>query len=106
VTGRTLARLLAPLALVACAVALFSIVSSGTEDPAEKTGSAPTATATPKPKAKQQPKEPAGGTYVVKAGDTPLAIAEAEGVDVDDLLAANPDVDPNALTVGDELKIP
>ena len=105
-TGRTLARLLAPLALVACAVALFSIVTSGTEEASDGgTGAAPTATATAKPKAKQR-KQRATGTYVVKPGDTPSSIAEAEGVDLDDLLAANPDVDPNALTVGDELKVP
>ncbi len=104
-TGRFLARLLAPLALVACAVALFSIVTSGTEESSEGTGAAPTATATATPKAKQR-KRQASGTYVVKPGDTPSAIAEAEGVDLDELLAANPDVDPNALTVGDELKIP
>jgi LysM repeat protein len=105
VTGRFLARLLAPLALVACAVALFSIVTSGTEDAPDNTGAAPTATATPKPKAKQR-KQAAGDTYVVKPGDTPSSIAEAEGVDLDELLAANPDVDPNALAVGDELEIP
>ncbi len=104
-TGRTLARLLAPLALVACAVALFAIVTSGTEDASEGTGAAPTATATPKPKAKQR-KGAARETYVVEPGDTPSSIAEAEGVDLDELLAANPDVDPNALAVGDELEIP
>lgn len=104
-TGRTLARLLAPLALVACAVALFSIVTSGTEDSSQNTGAAPTATATPEAK-KQQRKQAAQDTYTIKAGDTPSSIAEAEDVAVDDLLAANPDVDPNALTVGDELKIP
>ncbi len=104
-TGRTLARLLAPLALVACAVALFSIVTSGTEEASDGgTGAAPTATATATPKAKKR--KQATGTYVVKPGDTPSSIAEAEGVDLDDLLAANPDVDPNALSVGDELKIP
>ncbi len=104
-TGRTLARLLAPLALVACAVALFSIVTSGTEEASDGgTGAAPTATATATPKAKKR--KQATGTYVVKPGDTPSSIAEAEGVDLDELLAANPDVDPNALTVGDELKLP
>ncbi len=103
-TGRTFARLLAPLALVACAFALFTIVSSGTEDGSEGTSAAPTATATatPKPKRKKAAKE----TYIVRPGDTPSAIAESEDVELDDLLAANPDIDPNALTVGDELKIP
>ncbi len=104
-TGRFLARLLAPLALVACAVALFTIVTSGTEEASDGTGAAPTATATPKGKAKER-KRAAQKTYVVKPGDTPSAIADAQGVALDDLLAANPDIDPNALAPGDELKIP
>jgi LysM repeat protein len=42
----------------------------------------------------------------VRAGDTPSAIAEAVGVPLDDLLAANPEIDPNALTVGQKLALP
>ena len=104
----TPARILAPVALVAAAIALFTVVSSGA-DSSEHTA-APSATAAPaaKPgrKAAKPSATPSGGTYTVKPGDTPSGIAEKEDVDVDDLLEANPDADPDALVVGDELKLP
>jgi LysM repeat protein len=45
-------------------------------------------------------------TYQVKAGDTMSHIAEKFGVSLDDLLAANPEVSSNAMSVGTTLKIP
>ena len=102
------ARILAPVALVAAAIALFAVLASGSGSD-EKTA-APAATASPAPAAKQpaEKAKPAGGggTYTVKPGATPSGIAEKEDVDVDDLLEANPDADPDALTVGDELTLP
>jgi len=47
-----------------------------------------------------------GATYKVLAGDAPFTIAEKCGVNVEDLLKANPEVTPTALRVGQELKIP
>lgn len=47
-----------------------------------------------------------GGKYVVKEGDTLSAIAAQEGVSVEALLAANPDIDPQALVAGERLKLP
>ncbi|MBI1885473.1 MAG: LysM peptidoglycan-binding domain-containing protein [Chloroflexi bacterium] len=51
-----------------------------------------------------------GGTcsdpYVVESGDTPSGIAEKCGVDVDDLLDANPGLVPTKLQVGQELNLP
>lgn len=47
-----------------------------------------------------------GDTYTVQAGDTMFGIADFCGVDSDDLTAANPDSDPAALTIGEELTIP
>jgi len=47
-----------------------------------------------------------GETYIIEAGDTPLAIAEETGVDYDALLEANPDLEANALAVGEELVLP
>jgi LysM repeat protein len=44
--------------------------------------------------------------YEVKAGDTMGSIALQFGVTVDLLLAANPDVSPNSMSIGTELKIP
>jgi LysM repeat protein len=45
-------------------------------------------------------------TYTIKAGDTLGQIAEQFHVDLDALLAANPDVDPNGMSVGTQLKVP
>ena len=102
----TPARLLAPAALVAAAVALFVVVTSGSGDKSASSASpTPTASATVASKPKPKPTASAK-TYTVKPGDTPSGIAAKLNVSVDDLLAANPDADPNALTVGAELKIP
>jgi LysM domain len=45
-------------------------------------------------------------TYVVKKGDTPVAIARQFGVSVDELLKANNITDPRSLQVGQTLKVP
>jgi LysM repeat protein len=45
-------------------------------------------------------------TYIVQTGDTISAIALKFGVSIDDLQAANPDVSPNAMSVGTVLSIP
>lgn len=47
-----------------------------------------------------------GDTYIVESGDTFSTIAEKCGVDLDALLALNPDIDPRSLQVGQELKLP
>lgn len=44
--------------------------------------------------------------YTVKTGDTLSQIAEKFNISLDALLAANPDVDPNAMSVGQTLQIP
>lgn len=43
--------------------------------------------------------------HVVKEGESPWTIASANGMSVDDLLAANPDVDPEHLQPGQELRL-
>lgn len=45
-------------------------------------------------------------TYQVKSGDTMSGIAEKFGVSLDSLLAANPEIASNAMSVGTTLKIP
>lgn len=44
--------------------------------------------------------------YLVKPGDTPAAIAQELGVDLDELLRLNNITDPRSLKVGQTLKIP
>src|SRR5258706_8059621 len=45
-------------------------------------------------------------TYTIKAGDSMSVIANKFGVKLDDLQAANPEISPNAMSVGQVLKIP
>jgi len=47
-----------------------------------------------------------GDTYTVESEDVPFTIAQKCGVNVEDLLKANPEVTPTSLRVGQELKIP
>ena len=110
---RSPARFLAPLALVGFAVALVLVIGASTgnddDDPV-----APTATV-------QRTTEQGDGrdrgdgngerrrrraqTYTVVAGDTPSGIAEKTGVPLSTIEELNPDLNPQALTVGDEIRI-
>ena len=45
-------------------------------------------------------------TYTVRSGDTISSIALQFGVSMDDLISANPEVSPNAMSIGAVLKIP
>jgi LysM repeat protein len=106
--GRSPARFLAPLALVAAALALYLVVQSTSRDDTE-TPAAPSATtgssksaAKAKRNAKKRHRR---RTYTVKSGDTPSGIAEKTGVPLDRLLELNPDLDPQSLTPGTKIKL-
>lgn len=107
--ARSPARFLAPLALVAVAIAFYVVLDRTTSDETPASGSRQTtqpADATPTPQGgakKQKRKQPK--TYTVKAGDTPSGIAEKVGVPLETILELNPDLDPQALTPGTKLKL-
>jgi LysM repeat protein len=104
--GRSPARFLAPLALVAFVIALFMVVTSsqappgGSGAPNQSSGAQPTAspggTAT-KRKGRRR--------YTVKNGDTPSSIAEKTGVPLEEILRLNPDLDPQTLSPGQRIKL-
>lgn len=103
--GRSPARFLAPLALVAFAVALFLVVTSSSDT---ETESSPNRTSETQPAASPAGEgQPRRGRrrYTVKPGDTPSAIAEKTGVPLADILRLNPDLDPQALSPGQRLKL-
>ena len=103
--GQNPARFLAPLALVAFAIALFSILgggSGGGEEPATTQQPRSTATATATKAAGKRKRK----VYVVKPGDTPSGIAEKTGVSLEQLEEANPDLDPQLLAPGQRIRIP
>ena len=45
-------------------------------------------------------------TYTIKSGDTISSIALKFGVSMDDLQAANPEISPNTMSIGQTIKIP
>ncbi len=64
-----------------------------------------TATPTIQPLATLAP-SPTARVYVVRANDTFLAIALAFGLSREELLAANPDLNPDLLSIGQQLLVP
>jgi LysM repeat protein len=45
------------------------------------------------------------GVWIVREGDTLAQISEETGIDVDELLAMNPDLDPQALIQGQRIAL-
>jgi LysM repeat protein len=105
--GRSPARFLAPLALVAVGIALFMVVSSsreesgGSSSPGQTSGNQPSAS----PTAEGKPERKGPRRYRVKAGDTPSSIAEKTGVPLEQILRLNPDLDPQTLAPGQRITL-
>ena len=62
--------------------------------------------ARPIPPTAGRPASMPGRTHVVQAGETPMAIARKYGVKLDDLLRANPGLDPKRMRAGKTLNLP
>lgn len=105
---RSSARVVAPLALVVCAIAFFAVLaSSGTGDGdggVQEPAQAPPTTA---PSTRDEPPEEPRRrqAHTVEVGDNLDGIAETTGVDVETLLELNPELDPQALEVGQRIKL-
>ncbi|MCO5315961.1 MAG: LysM domain-containing protein [Solirubrobacterales bacterium] len=97
-----ISRLLAVAALGAAAVAVIVVIGSasggGSDEPG--TGQKGTPAKTQKKKARTKARK-----YKVKEGDSLSAIAERTGIPIEQLEQLNPDLDPQALTVGQKLKL-
>jgi LysM repeat protein len=111
--ARTPARFLAPIALVAFAFALYTVVqnardnagtssSSSSSTPAQTT---PAKSGSSAKSGKKSAKSHAKKAHRVRAGETPSSIALKYGVTVKQLEKLNPDMDPQALTVGERLRL-
>ena len=95
------ARIFAAIALAGAVVVVIVAISSSlgesdSSDKAKQGNGHKTQKARPKTSAK---------TYVVKSGDTLVAIAHRTGIPVAHLLALNPEVDPQILIAGETLKL-
>ena len=95
-------------ALAIAALALFflpALLGFGSPDNPSATPSP-----TPRPSRSIAPTPtpaPTPSTYVIKAGDTLSNIATEHGLTLDQLLAANPDInDPNKIAEGQQIIIP
>jgi LysM repeat protein len=102
-------RALAPLSLVAFAVALLLVVANADSGSDKSSSSKSRKTTTQQRSTPDTTQEtttetqPARRKYVVKAGDTLAAIAETTGTTVERLLQLNPNLDPNAMRAGQEI---
>jgi LysM repeat protein len=109
--ARSPARFLAPIALVAFAFALYTVVQNARDDGGSSSSSSatPAITAKPSKAAKRSAARSRARhhrrTYRVKAGDTPSSIALKYGITVQQLQKLNPSMDPQALTVGERLRL-
>jgi LysM repeat protein len=107
--GRSPARFLAPLALLAVVIALFMVVSSSRNDSGsgDKPGrTSSQSTATPAKGSKNNQRERKGPRrYTVKSGDTPSSIADKTGVPLEEILRLNPDLDPQTLSPGQRIRL-
>jgi LysM repeat protein len=105
---RSPARYLAPLALVAVCAALFAVVSSttGNGDGGSTTNGRPAASPdNAEGSPARQRRRRVRKFYVVRAGDTPGAIAERTGVPLAEIERLNPDIDPQQLSPGQRLRL-
>jgi LysM repeat protein len=103
---RSPARFLAPIALVAVAVALYTVVQDARDPAGSETGSPAGATATPTTSKSSKDKKSSKRkrkTYTVKSGDTLSGIAEKTNVSLETLRDLNPDAD--TLSPGQKLKL-
>jgi LysM repeat protein len=108
---RNPARWLAPLALVACAVAVYSLVNDTfRSDEPSRPATSPAATGRSAAdgatrNASDKRKSPRKRTYRVKPGDTLSGIAAKTGVSLQQIQRLNPKLDSQSLQTGEKIKL-
>src|ERR1700754_2019934 len=104
--GRSPARFLAPIALVAFAVALYTVIDDAGA-PAGKASSdvsaQPSATSTKSASKKSSKRK--RRVYTVKAGDTASGIADKTGVSIATMQKLNKGFDPQTLAPGQRIRL-
>jgi LysM repeat protein len=108
--ARSPARFIAPVALVAFAFALYTVVQHARDDGAGSSSSSgtPAQTTPSKSSSSKSSKKSKGHVkkfHRVRRGETPSSIALKYHVSVKTLERLNPKMDPNALNVGELLRL-
>jgi LysM repeat protein len=105
--GRSPARFLAPIALVAFAVACYVVISHGLNpDEGNSNATKQERTASPtKTSGSHRRRHRGPRTYTVKSGDTASAIALKTKVSLSQLRKLNPKLDPSNLIPGQRLRL-
>jgi LysM repeat protein len=96
-------RWAAPVAFLAAITILALVVRAGLESGGHH-AQQPTTTVTSKKK-HGHPKQPVARRYTVQTGDTLSVIASKTGTTVAILLKLNPHIDPQALQVGQKIRV-
>jgi len=91
------ARLLAVVALIGAAIAIGAVIS-GADGGSD-------ASKTQEGKEQQEKKRTKASSYVVESGDTLTAIARKTGIPVAEIIALNPEIDPQILIAGEKLTL-
>jgi len=94
-------RLAAALALVLAVLVVVVLVAAAMDGDS----SSPREQRTERPAKKQKKQQTKDPTYTVQTGDTLTAISHKTGVPVAEILALNPEVDPQILIAGQTLKL-
>ena len=98
------ARIFAPLALVACAVAVLAIVNTNNKSGSKGSTSTPTQTSTVSTTAKQTSKK-TRHSYIVKNGDVLSAISIKTGVSMLTIKRLNPKIQADTLHAGQRVRL-
>jgi LysM repeat protein len=99
------ARLAAPVAFFAAAIALVVLVQRGLDDGTSAAANTAPATTAPTTTSGTTTTPRERRIYHVKRGDTLESIAQKFDTTVDDLLRLNPDIDPLALSPGQRIRV-
>jgi LysM repeat protein len=97
------ARIFAAIALIGATLVVIVLVAASIGGDSSSDRPRPTQTA--KQQQQSDPDKPAPANYVVQTGDTLTSIARETGVPVAEILALNPEVDPQILIAGQTLKL-
>jgi LysM repeat protein len=104
--GRSPLRFLAPIALVACAVALYTVVKDAREPAGKSSSDAPAQTSsTPGKQSAKKSSKHKRRVYTVKKGDTASGIAEKTGVSIATMRKLNKNFDPQTLSPGQRIRL-